>query len=294
MRLILFDRLPVSNKISSCVSRIQIHLPPISRASFVLCFCLGLVDPAFISLCRGTYSGMDLLDKMDKYVRYRGASASPDDELLLPLADQYTRSQSISFERSAPSSVNDATGFNTSTLLLSQVDKDKSRIKICHVKLINIAEIVRHHFFGDNSDAMDLFLNEEAANLVIFRKYFCTLFKENEIVDEVGHFQLYFTAFIDRLIKQLGDGNFVKSMNSELKETKLYLKASQRLQRPSTKVLKMKSGKQRQNCMRESKQVSSKLARVSGATNLFVSVMCSAVPVQSSAGAPALAASLGS
>ena len=184
---------------------------------------------------------MDLLDKMDKYVRYRGASAFPDDGLLLPLADEYTRPQSISFERSAPSSVNDETGCNTSTLLLTQVDKDQSRIKLCHVKLINVADIVCRQFFNGESDKLDLFLNKEAANLVIFRKYFCILLKIGIIVDEVGYFQLYFTTFIHRLIKQLGDGNLVKSVNSELKETKLFLNVPQPAHLPSTKLSKMKS-----------------------------------------------------
>ena len=149
-------------------------------------------------------------------------------------------------------------------MLLTQIHKE-SKINVVHVKLINVANIVGLHFFGGDSVKLDRFLKEEAADLVTFRKYFLAQFKQRRghIVDEVGHFQPNFTLFINRLIQKLGPGNLVKSVNGDTKRAELFLN------------------------VRKNKDLIPRLFLVSGAADLFVSVVCRAVCVQSATAAPA-------
>ena len=178
---------------------------------FILLFCSGLSD-----LHDGSYSESDFLEKMDQYYQQVDLEFS-EDELLLPLSDAYTRSQSFCPEGSVSSSVRDpADRFNTSSLLLTQIH-EKSNIELVRVKLINVVNIIRVYFFDGNSVELDRFLTEEAKDLVTFRKYYLARFKKTKgrVVDEVGHFQPFFTLFVDRLIQKLGSGNLVKSVNGD-------------------------------------------------------------------------------
>ena len=201
---------------------------------------------------------------MDQYYQ-SVARKFPEDELLLPLSDEYTRPQSWCSKGSASSSVRDAAdGFNTSSLLLTQIH-EKAKIKVVSVELINVADIIGLHFFAGNLIELDHFLTKEAEDVVTFRKYFLALFKpkQRRIVDEVSHFQPNFTLFIDRLIQKLGSGNLVKSINGDIKSAELYVNE------------------------RSGKEVIPRLVSVSGAADLFVSVVCRVVCVQSTAAAPA-------